>query len=81
MNNTVMIRTHNNLITCIVVQTFHKVIYVMCEQYRTMAQEMGFQVAADVNEALEMALQEKGRNAHIAVIPDGVSVMVKKPEK
>ena len=30
----------------------HKVIYVMCEQYRTMAQEMGFQVAADVNEAL-----------------------------
>ena len=59
----------------------HKVIYVMCEQYRTMAQEMGFQVAADVNEALEMALQEKGRNAHIAVIPDGVSVMVKKPEK
>lgn len=59
----------------------HKVIYVMCEQYRTMAQEMGFQVAADVNEALEMALQEKGRNAHIAVIPDGVSVMVRKPEK
>ena len=59
----------------------HKVIYVMCEQYMTMAQEMGFQVAADVNEALEMALQEKGRNAHIAVIPDGVSVMVKKPEK
>ena len=46
-----------------------------------MAQEMGFQVAADVNEALEMALQEKGRNAHIAVIPDGVSVMVRKPEK
>lgn len=58
----------------------HKVIYVMCEQYRKMAQEMGFQVAADVNEALEMALQEKGRDAHIAVIPDGVSVMVKKPE-
>lgn len=59
----------------------HKVIYVMCEQYRKMAQEMGFQVAEDVNEALEMAIQEKGRNAHIAVIPDGVSVMVKKAEK
>lgn len=59
----------------------HKVIYVLCEQYREMAREMGFQVAADVNEALEMAIQEKGRNAHIAVIPDGVSVMVKKSEK
>ena len=30
MDNTVVIRTHNNLITCIIVQTFHKVIYVMC---------------------------------------------------
>ncbi len=57
----------------------HKVIYVMCEKYRGMAREMGFETAADVNEALEKALQEKGRDAHIAVIPDGVSVMVKKP--
>lgn len=54
----------------------HKVIYVMCEQYRDMAKEMGFEVAADVNEALEMALKEKGKDAHIAVIPDGVSVMI-----
>lgn len=58
----------------------HRVIYVMCEKYRKMAQEMGFEVAADVNEALEMALKEKGRGAHIAVIPDGVSVMVKAPK-
>lgn len=54
----------------------HKVIYVMCEQYRAMAEEMGFETASDVNEALERALKEKGGNAHIAVIPDGVSVMV-----
>ncbi len=55
----------------------HKVIYVMCEKNRAMAEEMGFETAADVNEALERALQEKGKDAHIAVIPDGVSVMVK----
>lgn len=55
----------------------HKVIYVMCEEYRAMAREMGFLTAADVNEALDMALEEKGRQAHITVIPDGVSVMVK----
>lgn len=55
----------------------HKVIYVMCEKYRGMAKEMGFQTAPDVNVALQMALQEKGRDAHIAVIPDGVSVMVR----
>ena len=54
----------------------HKVIYVMCEEYREMAKEMGFEVAADVNEALWMAIAEKGHDAHIAVIPDGVSVMV-----
>lgn len=58
----------------------HRVIYVMCEKYRKMAKEMGFEVAADVNEALEMALKETGRGAHIAVIPDGVSVMVKAPQ-
>ena len=55
----------------------HKVVYVMCEEYRAMAREMGFLTAADVNEALAMALEEKGRQAHITVIPDGVSVMVK----
>lgn len=54
----------------------HKVIYVMCEKYRAMAREMGFETASDVNGALEMALREKGEGAHIAVIPDGVSVMV-----
>lgn len=59
----------------------HKVIYVMCEKYRAMAREMGFETAADVNEALETALKEKGRGAHIAVIPDGVSVMVKPAER
>lgn len=54
----------------------HKVIYVMCREYRKMAEEMGFETAGDVNEALAMALAQKGADAHIAVIPDGVSVMV-----
>lgn len=58
----------------------HKVIYVMCEKYRAMAKEMGFETASNVNEALEIALKEKGKNAHISVIPDGVSVMVKKQD-
>lgn len=56
----------------------HKVIYVMCEEYRSMAEEMGFITASNVDEAVNMALKEKGRNAHITVIPDGVSVMVKR---
>lgn len=55
----------------------HKVIYVMCQKYQAMAEEMGFEIASTVNEALDRALQEKGQNAHIAIIPDGVSVMVK----
>jgi len=55
----------------------HKVIYVMCEKYRAMAREMGFETAIDVNEALKTALEEKGDSAHITIIPDGVSVMVK----
>lgn len=58
----------------------HKVIYVMCEKYRAMAKEMGFETASNVNEALEIAIKEKGKNAHISVIPDGVSVMVKKQD-
>lgn len=41
-------------------------------------QEMGFTVANDVNEALEMAIKEKGKDAHISIIPDGVSVNGKK---
>lgn len=52
-------------------------MHVMCEKYRAMAEEMGFETASNVDEALEMALKEKGRAAHITVIPDGVSVMVK----
>ncbi len=59
----------------------HRVIYVMCGESRTMAEEMGFETASDVNEALSMALARKGPGAHITVIPDGVSVMVGKPEE
>lgn len=54
----------------------HKVIYVMNEKYRYMAEEMGFYTASNVNEALDMALKEKGKAAHISIIPDGVSVMI-----
>lgn len=55
----------------------HRVIYCMCEEYRSMAEEMGFETAADVNEAMAMALKDAGEHPHIAVIPDGVSVMIK----
>lgn len=58
----------------------HEVIYVMCKESRQIAKDMGFLVAEDVNEALDMALKKVGRNAHIAIIPDGVSVMVKEPK-
>ena len=46
-----------------------------------MAEEMGFETASDVNEALKRALDETGSGAHIAVIPDGVSVMVEKNQR
>lgn len=59
----------------------HKVIYVMCEKHRGMAEEMGFETASDVDEALDAALREKGREAHIAIIPDGVSVIVQQAEE
>ena len=39
-----------------------------------MAQGDGTAVANDVNEALEMAIKEKGKDAHISIIPDGVSL-------
>ncbi|MDD3185342.1 MAG: nickel-dependent lactate racemase [Anaerostipes sp.] len=58
----------------------HKVIYVMCEESRHIAVEMGFQVADNVNEALKMALDIVGNQAHISIIPDGVSVMIKEPQ-
>lgn len=58
----------------------HKIIYVLCEKYHNMAKEMGFTVANDVNEAVRMALDER-KNGHIAVIPDGVSIMVKRPKE
>lgn len=58
--------------------THHKVIYVTCRKSRILAEEMGFKVAENVNQALKMALEEKGKDAHITVIPDGVSVIVRK---
>lgn len=59
----------------------HKIIYVTCDQSREMAHEMGFHTAATADEALAMALKEKGENAHITIIPDGVSVLVQRIEQ
>lgn len=54
----------------------HRVIYVIDPNHQKMAQEMGFEVTDDLNQALAMALKIKGTDAHIAIITDGVSVMV-----
>jgi len=58
-----------------------KVIMVtdMCDP--EMIKAMHMEHALTIEEAIETALKIKGANAKIAVIPDGVSVIVKKDKK
>jgi len=53
-----------------------RVILVCDEKFRKTAGEMKVETADSLEEAFEMAKQEKGETAHTVVIPDGVSVIV-----
>jgi nickel-dependent lactate racemase len=55
----------------------HKIILVS-ELRRQTVEQMGFLYAKTADEALEIALKLKGGEAKVAVIPDGVAVIVRK---
>lgn len=55
----------------------HRVIFVTEPSQRRTILDMKMEWAPDVNEALAMARAEKGPDAHLVVIPNGISVMVR----
>ena len=55
----------------------HRVIYVTDPAQRSTIEGMKLEWAPDVDEALALARQAKGPDAHLVVIPNGISVMVK----
>ncbi|NCB29065.1 MAG: nickel-dependent lactate racemase [Clostridia bacterium] len=55
----------------------HRVIYVTQPEQRETILDMGIDWAPDVDTALAAARTEKGPDAHLVVIPNGISVMVR----
>ena len=55
----------------------HRVIFVTEPSQRRTILDMKMEWAPDINEALAMARSEKGPDAHLVVIPNGISVMVR----
>ncbi len=56
----------------------HRVIFVAPESRRQLLADMKLSWAADLERAMAMARAEKGTDASVTVIPDGVSIVVKK---
>lgn len=54
----------------------HRVIYVTNPEQRETIEQMKMQWAPDVDTALRQAQEIKGKDAHLVVIPNGISVMV-----
>lgn len=54
----------------------HRVIYVTDPAQRQTVLDMQMEWAPTLQQAVELARQEKGENAHLVVIPDGISVIV-----
>ena len=55
----------------------HRVIYVTYPEQRAVIEDMKMEWAPDVDTALEKARAAKGADAHLVVIPNGISVMVR----
>ncbi len=55
----------------------HEVLYVADPSAKQILEDMHIEYVPTVEEALRIALERKGKNAKVAVIPDGVSVIVK----
>lgn len=56
----------------------HKVIFVAPQFRQSLLEEMKLLWAPDLNAALAIAREERGQEAKITIIPNGVSVVVKK---
>ena len=54
----------------------HRVIYITDPAQRQMVEDMKMEWAPDVDTALARARAAKGEEAHLVVIPNGISVMV-----
>ena len=55
----------------------HRVIFVSGAEHHTMLRQMGFETAETPDAALQMALGEVGKHPAVAVIPDGVGIIIK----
>ena len=55
----------------------HHVIYVTDPAQRSTIEDMKMEWAPNVDEALDRARKTKGANAHLVVIPNGISVMIR----
>ena len=55
----------------------HQVLYVADPSAKQILEDMHIEYVPTVEEALKIALERKGKNAKVAAIPDGVSVIVK----
>ena len=55
----------------------HRVIFVSRPEMETTLREMKLDYAATLEDAFAMAKADKGENAEVTVIPNGISVMVK----
>jgi len=55
----------------------HRIIFVSRPEMETTLREMKLGYAPDLATAMAMAKQDKGENARITLIPNGISVMVK----
>ena len=54
----------------------HRVIFVSRPEMEVTLREMKLEYAKDLDTALAMAMQDRGKDAEITVIPNGISVMV-----
>ncbi len=54
----------------------HRIIFVSDPKMQHTIEEMKLEYAPTLDEALNRAFSEKGENAHLVVIPDGISVIV-----
>lgn len=56
----------------------HRVIFVSRPEMEKTLKEMKLEYAPDLNTAFAMARQDKGENPAVTIIPNGISVMVKR---
>ena len=56
----------------------HKVFFVADEENKDILKDMHIEYSPSIHQAIEKAISIKGKDAKIAIIPDGVSVIVNK---